>query len=278
MNQILSAGRFKLDLSRPQIMGILNVTPDSFSDGGKFTELDIALRHTEQMLMDGADIIDIGAESTRPRAALVDEATELSRLLPIIEAINERFECCLSIDTNKPVVMREVLACSVDLINDVRGFVAKGALETVANSSAAICIMHMKGLPKTMQDNPDYQDVVTEVTGFLCEQANKAQAAGITSNRITIDPGFGFGKTPGQNMLLLKHTQALAAHYPVLFGLSRKSTLGVILGDNTADRTIASVTGALLAIQNGASIVRVHDVKATADAIKVYQAMRSESC
>lgn len=270
----LTAGRFTLDLSRPQIMGILNVTPDSFSDGGRFNTVDNALRHTEKMLTEGADMIDIGAESTRPGAALVDEATELSRLLPVIEAINDRFDCCLSIDTNKPSVMREVLARGVAMINDVRGFCAKGAFEAVADSRAAICIMHMQGLPDSMQDNPNYRDVVGEVTQFLIAQADKAKRAGISADRITIDPGFGFGKTPAQNMLLLKHTDLLSAHYPVLFGLSRKSTLGVILGDDNADRTVASVTGALLAIQNGASIVRVHDVRQTADAIKVYRAMR----
>lgn len=273
MKKILKAGKFSLDLSRPQIMGILNVTPDSFSDGGQFNTVDNALHHVERLLNDGADIIDIGAESTRPGAALVDETTELSRLLPVIDAINQRFDCCLSIDTNKPRVMNEVLQRGVSMINDVRGFMADGALDVVAQSQAAICIMHMQGLPDTMQENPRYQDVVGEVKNFLLERVTAAKKAGIDDDRITIDPGFGFGKTPQQNMLLLKHNQELANHYPVLFGLSRKSTLGIILGDNEADRTVASVTGALLAIQNGASIVRVHDVKPTADAIKVYHAM-----
>ncbi len=276
MKHDLHAGHFRLNLCRPQIMGILNVTPDSFSDGGKFTRVEAALKHTEQMLCDGADIIDIGAESTRPGAALVDEDTELSRLLPVIEAINTRFDCCLSVDTNKPAVMRAVLDRGVAMINDVRGFVAEGALQTVAASDAAICIMHMQGLPESMQENPSYTDVLGEVQNFLLTQADKARAAGIAGNRITIDPGFGFGKTPAQNLLLLKHTAQLAKHYPVLFGLSRKSTLGVILGDAAADRTIASVTGALLAVQNGAAIVRVHDVKQTAEALKVYQAMQGD--
>lgn len=273
MIKTLTAGRFTLDLSRPQIMGILNVTPDSFSDGGKFNNVDSALRHVEAMLHDGADMIDIGAESTRPGAALVDEVTELSRLLPVIEAINERFDCPLSIDTNKPTVMREVLARDVAMINDIRGFTAEGALAAVANSNAAICIMHMQGLPDTMQNNPNYQDLVGEVTRFLLAQADKAKSAGISTNRITIDPGFGFGKTPEQNMLLLKHTDLLVKHYPVLFGLSRKSTLGVMLNNDKADRTIASVTGALLAVQNGSAIVRVHDVKETRQAFQIYQAM-----
>ncbi len=273
MKKILQAGKFSLDLSRPQVMGILNVTPDSFSDGGKFYQLDNALKQTEKMLAEGADIIDIGAESTRPGAELVDEETELSRLLPVIEAINQRFDCCLSIDTNKPKVMKAVLEQGVSMINDVRGFVAEGALETVADSDAAICIMHMQGLPKSMQENPQYRDVIAEVESFLLARVEEAKKAGIADNRITIDPGFGFGKTPQQNMLLLKHTAQLAKHYPVLFGLSRKSTLGVILGDDKADRKIASVTGALLAVQNGAAIVRVHDVKETVEAIKVYQAM-----
>lgn len=269
----LIAGSVTLDLTRANIMGILNVTPDSFSDGGRFTTLDKALFHTEKMLQDGADMIDIGAESTRPGAELVDESTELSRLLPIIEAIKSRFDCVISVDTNKPAVMREVLSLGVNMINDVRGFVAEGALETVAASQAAICIMHMQGLPKSMQRQTDYRDVVAEVTAFLLAQADTAMAAGIERSRILIDPGFGFGKTPEQNMQLLRQTQQLAANYPVLFGLSRKSTLGVILGDDTADRTIASVTGALLAVQNGAAIVRVHDVRETRDALAVYYAL-----
>ncbi|MBS9777867.1 MAG: dihydropteroate synthase [Gammaproteobacteria bacterium] len=274
MNTILQAGRFCLDLSKPQIMGILNVTPDSFSDGGMYTNIDTALRHTEKMLNDGANIIDIGAESTRPGAEFVDESTELNRLLPVIEAINNRFNCCISIDTNKPNVMQEVLQRGVSMINDVRGFVAEGALETVAKSDVAICIMHMQGLPKTMQKNPAYEDVLTEVSSFLTDRAKMAADVGIKPERICIDPGFGFGKTPQQNMQLLKHTANLATDYPVLFGLSRKSTLGVILGDEKADRTIASVAGALLAVQNGASIVRVHDVRQTADALKIYQSIQ----
>ncbi len=266
-----------LDFSRPLIMGILNVTPDSFSDGGKFNTVDKALHHVENMLSHGADIIDIGAESTRPGAALVSEKTELSRLLPVIDAINERLDCLLSIDTNKANVMREVLTRKVVMINDVRGFTDEGALEVVSQSQAYICIMHMQGLPETMQHNPKYEDVVGEVKQFLLTQANKAQRAGIRAERILIDPGFGFGKTPEQNMQLLKHVDLLAQHYPVLFGLSRKSTLGVVLGDNNADRTIASVTGALLAIQNGARVVRVHDVRETAEALKMYQAMLGHS-
>ncbi|MGY0398829.1 MAG: dihydropteroate synthase [Ostreibacterium sp.] len=273
MKNQLKAGNKILDLSRPLIMGVLNVTPDSFSDGGQFNTLDKALSHAEKMLNDGADIIDIGAESTRPGADLVDEDTELSRLLPVIEAIKERFDCCISIDTNKSAVMHQVLSRDVNMINDVRGFVAQGALAAIADSQAAICIMHMQGLPKSMQKNPNYSDVVDEVKTFLLSRAKVAIAMGISADRITIDPGFGFGKTPEQNMLLLKHNEQLAKHYPVLFGVSRKSTLGVILGNNNADRTVASVTGTLLAIQNGASIVRVHDVKQTAEAIAVYQAM-----
>lgn len=273
MRKKLKAGRFSLDLSRPQIMGILNVTPDSFSDGGRFNTRDKALYHVERMLTDGADIIDIGAESTRPGAALVDAETELARLLPVIEAIHQRFDCCLSVDTNKPSVMQVMLQNHVDIINDIKGFSAEGALDTVAKTSAAICIMHMQGLPESMQDQPSYSNVVQEVETFLLTQADKALAAGIDRDRIMIDPGFGFGKTAKQNMLLLSQTQKLAQHYPVLFGLSRKSTLGTILGDNQADRLVASVTGALLAIQQGAAIVRVHDVKATVDALKVYQAM-----
>lgn len=269
----LVAGDRQLDLTRANIMGILNVTPDSFSDGGRYTTIDTALFHTESMLNAGADVIDIGAESTRPGAELVDETTELQRLIPVIEGIKERFDCCISIDTNKLKVMKTVLDLGVNMINDVRGFVAEGAFEALAASNAAICIMHMKGLPKSMQKQTNYTDVVSEVETFLLNRAGQAIATGINKNRITIDPGFGFGKTPAQNMQLLQQTQRLAEHYPVLFGLSRKSTLGVILGDDSADRMVASVTGALLAVQNGAKIVRVHDVKATKDAFDVYYAM-----
>ncbi|MPV86307.1 dihydropteroate synthase [Ostreibacterium oceani] len=269
---ILAAGRFQLDLSVPKIMGILNVTPDSFSDGGRYQSVDAALIRVEEMLTHGADIIDIGAESTRPGGQLIDVETELSRLLPVIEAIQQRFNCCVSIDTNKPEVMRAVLSHSVDMINDVRGFVASGAWQAVAASKAAICIMHMQGLPQTMQDNPSYQAVVTDVLAFLQQQAELAKQHGIDQNRIVIDPGFGFGKTPKQNMQLLAHIDTFAAHYPVLFGLSRKSTLGHVLGDMAADRTSASVAGALIAVQNGARIIRVHDVKATKDALSVLNA------
>lgn len=271
----LKAGKFILDLSRPQIMGILNVTPDSFSDGGRFNSVDTALHHVDQMLNDGADVIDIGAESTRPGAALVDESTELSRLLPVIEAINKRFDCCLSIDTNKPRVMAEVLQRGVSMINDVRGFTAAGALETVADSQAAICIMHMQGLPETMQNQPNYQNLIVEIAQFLCSQADKAKNVGIAAERIIIDPGFGFGKTPEQNLRLLKRVDCFAQHYPVLLGLSRKSTLGVVLGNNETDKTTISVIGALLAIQNGASIVRVHDVKETRQAMALWSRLVS---
>jgi len=274
MAEILQAGRFAIDLSQPRIMGILNATPDSFSDGGKYNTLDRALHRVEQMLVEGADIIDIGAESTRPGAELVDEQTELQRLLPIIEAIQARFSCCLSVDTNKPNVMREVLALGVDMINDVRGFTVDGALQVVADSQAAIGIMHMQGLPIDMNNNPDYQDLLDEVSCFLLKQASVALCLGIAKNRILLDPGFGFGKTAEQNMSLLKHIKAFAAHYPVLLGLSRKSTLGVILVDALADRTAISIAGALMAIANGASMVRVHDVRATKDALLLYNAMQ----
>lgn len=270
---LLHCGRFQLDLSVPRVMGILNVTPDSFSDGGRYTDVDKALVHVESMLEAGADLIDIGAESTRPGAQLIDAQTELERLLPIIDAIQSRFHCCLSVDTNKPQVMQAVLQRQVDMINDVRGFVADGALASVAASQAAICIMHMQGLPESMQDNPSYHDVINDVGEFLQQRAQAATDSGIDKNRICIDPGFGFGKSVEQNLLLLKHCGDLSADYPVLFGLSRKSTLAAILGDADADRTIASVTGALLAIQQGAKIVRVHDVQATVEAIKVYHAM-----
>lgn len=272
MTKYFTANKYSFDTSTPTIMGILNMTPDSFSDGGKFNRVDVALKHAEAMLKAGVDIIDIGGESTRPGAKLVSTDEELARIVPVIEAIQrEKLDVCLSIDTNKPDVMREVIDLDIDIINDVKGFTATDAIDAVANSSVGLCIMHMQGLPETMQHNPHYDDVLGDVKSFLHKQAEKLKHAGVAASRVCIDPGFGFGKTPEQNMLLLKHTRELCEHYPVLFGLSRKSTLGVTLGDTDACRETASVVGALLALQNGASIVRVHDVKATADAIKIWQ-------
>lgn len=266
------AGKFSFDLSRPKIMGILNVTPDSFSDGGRYTTLDKALFHAENLLKAGADIIDIGAESTRPGTAWVDAKTELARLAPVIEALISRFDCCISIDTNKPEVMHEVLALGAALINDVRGFVVTGALETVAKTNAGICIMHMRGSPDTMQQFTEYDDLITEVRDFLYQQADKAIQLGIDKNRILIDPGFGFSKTVTQNLQLVKNISAFS-RYPLLMGLSRKSTLGEILKDKNKDRDVASVAGALLSVINGAKIVRVHDVAKTREALDVYEAV-----
>lgn len=270
---ILQAGRFQLDLSQPKIMGVLNVTPDSFSDGGRFVKINDALKQVEVMVNAGVDIIDIGGESSRPGAKLVSEAEELERIIPVIKEIQRNFNICLSVDTNKPSVMRQVLDLGVDFINDIKGFSEDRAFSAVAPYTAAICIMHMQGLPENMQNNPQYNDCVTEVSSFLYQQAVTANKHGIIQSRICIDPGFGFGKSAAQNMQLLREIRQYNDIYPVLFGLSRKTTLGTILGDKEASRLQASVAGALLAIANGASIVRVHDVKETADALKVYQAM-----
>ncbi|MCS6766750.1 MAG: dihydropteroate synthase [Candidatus Protistobacter heckmanni] len=278
MNQFFQCGRFRLDLSRPQVMGILNVTPDSFSDGGRHLAPAQALEHAQRMIEEGADIIDIGGESARPGAPAVPEREELGRVLPIVEALRG----CgrpLSVDTYKPGVMRAVLAAGADLINDIRGFREPGALEAVAGAgggNSGLCLMHMQGEPRTMQQAPVYGDVVKEVGGFLRERAQALLAAGVAAERISVDPGFGFGKTLEHNLTLLAHLDevAAAAGFPVLAGLSRKSSLGAIIGGKPAhERQAASVAAAMLAAQKGAAILRVHDVAATVDALKVMRAV-----
>lgn len=264
-----------LDLTSPKIMGILNFTPDSFSDSGKFFSLDKALFQVEKMLNDGAEIIDIGGESTRPNAPIVSLEDELQRVVPLVEAVCQRFDCLISVDTSKADVMRQAAQVGADIINDVRALQESNALETAAELGLPVCLMHMQGDPQTMQQNPDYDDVIEEVSDFLNQRIFACLTAGIPKEHIILDVGFGFGKTVQHNYQLLKHLNLFAeSGYPVLAGLSRKSMIGAVLDKPVEQRLIGSVAGALLCVQNGAKIVRVHDVAETADALKIWQAMR----
>jgi len=269
----LRCGRHALDLTRPRVMGILNVTPDSFSDGGCHFDRERALDHARRMLADGADVVDIGGESTRPGAAPVDEADELARVIPVVDEL-AREGALVSVDTMKPAVMRAAVAAGAAMINDVNALQLPGALEAAASTGAAICLMHMRGAPRTMQDAPRYDDVVAEVRDFLVERAQACEAVGIARGRIVLDPGFGFGKTLAHNLALLRALPELVATgYPVLAGLSRKSSLGAITGRAPGDRLAASLAAALAAVARGASIVRVHDVRETVDALNVWRAV-----
>ncbi|KMK52534.1 dihydropteroate synthase [[Actinobacillus] muris] len=264
-----------LDLSRPQIMGILNFTPDSFSDSGQFFSLDKALRQVEKMLAEGANIIDIGGESTRPNAEQVSLEQELDRVVPLVEAVHQRFDCFISVDTSKAVVMQEAAQAGADIINDIRALQEPNALETAAQLKLPVCLMHMQGSPQTMQQHPAYDDVLEEVADFLNQRIFACLNHGIEKSHILLDVGFGFGKTVQHNYQLLKHLKVFAqSGYPILAGLSRKSMIGHILNKPVEQRTIGSVTGALIAIQNGANIIRVHDVGETADMLKIWQAMQ----
>ncbi|PRP69517.1 dihydropteroate synthase [Chromobacterium amazonense] len=273
----LLCGRFTLDLSRPLVMGILNVTPDSFSDGGRFNRLEDALRRAEAMLAEGADILDIGGESTRPGAPFVSPQEEMSRVLPALEKLRD-LGAPLSLDTRRAEVMREALALdAVDLINDVSALEDEGALQVAAQSQAAICLMHKQGNPDTMQDKPAYGDVVAEVAEYLKRRAQLCLDAGIARERLLVDPGFGFGKTLEHNLALLKRLDEVEriAGAPLLVGLSRKAMLGAITGEaEPAERLGASVAAALEAARRGAAVIRVHDVKATRQALQLWQALQ----
>ncbi|QQE06024.1 dihydropteroate synthase [Cupriavidus sp. ISTL7] len=274
--------RFARD-RRPLVMGILNVTPDSFSDGGQHASRDAALRHAEQMIAEGVDIIDIGGESSRPGSASLPLEQELARVLPIVEALRDCGKP-LSIDTYKPETMRAALAAGADLINDIWGLRMPGALEAVAAAQAGqgvqpgLCVMHMQRDPQTMQEAPHYDDVVGEVRDFLQQRVDALRAAGVDDSRIVLDPGFGFGKTADHNLRLLGELPQLAVDgLPLLAGLSRKSTLGAILGGRPPQqRVAASIAAAVCAAERGAYIVRVHDVQASVDAIKTWWAVRQQ--
>lgn len=273
---MLHCGRYRLDLSCPQIMGIVNVTPDSFSDGGRHADTAAAVAHGMALVAAGADILDIGGESTRPGAEPVPLQQELRRVLPVVEALAGA-GVPLSVDTYKPEVMRAAVAAGASLVNDVFALRQPGALEAVADTDAGVCLMHMQGTPQTMQSAPGYTDVVAEVSAFLVRRIADCQAAGIERERIVVDPGFGFGKTTAHNIALLRRLGDIVRDTgrPLLAGLSRKSVLGRITArDDPADRVAASVASALLAVQNGARILRVHDVAATRDMLRVWQALQ----
>lgn len=263
-----------LDLTSPKIMGILNFTPDSFSDSGKFFTLDKALFQVEKMLNEGADIIDIGGESTRPNAEIITLEEELNRVVPLVDAVRQRFDCLISVDSSKAEVFRQSAQAGADILNDVRALQEPNALDTAAELGLPVCLMHMQGTPQTMQQNPDYDDIVEEVGDFLNQRIFACLTAGIPKDHIILDVGFGFGKTVQHNYQLLKHLNVFAqSGYPVLAGLSRKSMIGTVLDKPVGERLIGSVAGALLAVQNGAKILRVHDVAETADALKIWIAM-----
>lgn len=261
-------------IPKPSVMGILNVTPDSFSDGGRYTNPHVALRQAATMVEEGADIIDIGGESTRPGASGVGEQEELDRVLPVIESVRSISDTMISVDTSKPAVMRAAVAAGASMINDVAALQAEGALVAAAELNVPVCLMHMRGQPRTMQESPNYGDVVTEVAAFLEQRIAACVAAGLDEGLIVVDPGFGFGKTHAHNVQLLANLRQLKVRgRPLLAGISRKSTLGALTGRDTEDRMPASVAAAAIAVMNDADIIRAHDVAATVDAIKVAQAV-----
>jgi dihydropteroate synthase len=270
---VLHAGSHRLPLSRPAIMGIVNVTPDSFSDGGQLHDAQAAIAHALKLREAGADILDVGGESTRPGAMAVPADEEIRRVLPVIEAL-VREGCLVSVDTKKPDVMRAALAAGAAMVNDVAALRAPGALELVAESDAAVCLMHMLGEPQSMQEAPRYADVVDEVGRFLQARVLACEAAGIARERLVLDPGFGFGKTLQHNLALLQRLDRLAElGLPVLAGLSRKSMLGALTGRAVGEREFAGVAAHLIAVARGARLVRVHDVMAMRDALAVWNAV-----
>ena len=272
----LCAGR-ELDCETPLIMGIVNVTPDSFSDGGEHYSCDKAVEHGLKLLEEGADILDIGGESTRPGAPEVSVEEELARVIPVVEQLSKT-GAILSVDTSKPQVILCAAQAGAHIINDVRALQRSGALDAAASTNLGVCLMHMRGTPKNMQSQTQYADVVEEVESFLLSRAQTVRQAGIRSERICLDYGFGFGKTVEQNFQLLANTDRFAQlPYPLLVGLSRKSSLGAVTGRSVHERVVASVTGALIAAQRGASIVRVHDVAATRDAFKIWLMTASQT-
>ncbi|HHC71269.1 MAG TPA: dihydropteroate synthase [Thiotrichales bacterium] len=276
MGEVLDCGGKVLDLSRPVVMGILNVTPDSFSDGGRYGDLGRAVVRAWEMVEEGAAIIDVGGESTRPGADPVEEEEELRRVIPVIERlVSEEIPVPLSIDTSKPAVMRAAASAGAGMINDVRALREPGALEAAAESGLPVCLMHMQGEPRSMQQAPVYEHVVAEVTAFLRERISVCISAGIPPERLVVDPGFGFGKTLRHNLTLLAHLDTFQVlGMPLLVGISRKRMLGELTGREMEDRMPAGLAAHLLAVERGARIVRTHDVAPTLDALKVWLAVR----
>ena len=275
--EFLKAGSHRLSLKRPLVMGIVNVTPDSFSDGGRYFSIGKAIDHAWAQINEGADILDIGGESSRPGAEPISVAEEIARTIPVIEAIH-RSGVPVSIDTTKAEVMHAAIGAGASMVNDINALQGDGAVQLMADTDVAVCIMHMQGSPGSMQQAPSYGNVVEEVRKFLSDRIEVVMAAGVSRERLAIDPGFGFGKTVQHNLALLADLQSLAGlGCAVLAGLSRKSTLGIITGRPVDERIHASVAAAMIAIQRGASVVRVHDVGATRDAIAILQAVEGES-
>jgi dihydropteroate synthase len=274
---ILHAGKYRLDLSRPLIMGVVNITPDSFSDGGLLPTAEIAIAHALNLRAQGADILDIGGESTRPGAVPVDQDEEWRRIHPVLKALVAA-DVPVSVDTRKPAVMSAAIEAGAAMINDVGALRAPGALEIVAQSGAAVCLMHMQGKPQTMQEQPDYGDVVGEVKAFLADRIHDCKEVGIAPERLVIDPGFGFGKTLEHNLVLLRRLDEFAdMDVPVLVGMSRKSMLGALTGRAVEQREYAGIAAHLLAVARGARILRVHDVAAMKDALSIWNAVEGEN-
>jgi len=272
---VLKCGRFRIELERPRIMAIINVTPDSFSGDGLGHDVDTAMRRAEQAVAAGAHLLDLGGESTRPGSESVSEQEELDRVIPLVERL-ANWPVPVSVDTVKPGVMRAALAAGASLINDINAFRAPGAVDAVAGSDAALCVMHMQGEPRSMQSDPQYVDVVSDVLRFLDDQVRRLLERGVDAERILLDPGFGFGKTLEHNLELMRAMDRfVATGLPVLVGVSRKSMLGAITGRPTSERLAASVAAALIAVQRGARIVRVHDVAQTRDALAVWEAVEA---
>lgn len=265
---------FKEQLSNVQVMGILNVTPDSFSDGGQFSCFNSALQQVDKMIDNGVDIIDIGGESTRPGAVDVSAKDEVERVIPLLKAIKSRFSIAVSIDTSKAEVMAEAISYGADMINDVRALQNKGCIDVVAQSDIAVCLMHMQGMPRTMQENPQYNDIIDDILEFFKQRINCCQQNGINKERLLLDPGFGFGKTLTHNYeVLAKLNQFNVLGLPILAGISRKSMIGNLLSREVGERLAGSLTAAIIAIQQGAKIIRVHDVQESVDAVNVLKAV-----
>ena len=267
---ILDCKGKSLDLTHPQIMGILNVTPDSFSDGGQFFGEDVALKQAKQMVVDGATVVDVGGESTRPGATVVSVEREIERVIPVIEAIESEIDVVISIDTSKPEVMRAAIAAGAGLINDVQALRVNGALDAAFELEVPVCLMHAQGTPKTMQERPHYEDVVAEVTSFLLKRVEICEARGIKRNKLIVDPGFGFGKRARHNLRLMKYLERIVhLDLPVLVGISRKSIIGELLKVPMEERLAGSLAMASLAVWKGAKLIRTHDVKETAQAVNL---------
>ena len=281
MSETLSAARLScgsrvLDLARPQVMGILNVTPDSFSDGGRYALKDAALKHAESMVRAGATLLDVGGESTRPGARAVSPTEELERVAPVVEAIARELDVVISVDTSTPAVIREVARLGAGLVNDVRSLRRDGALDAALDTGLPVCLMHMRGEPGDMQDDPQYSDVTSEVCDFLAQRMAECVAAGIKAERIVLDPGFGFAKTLEHNLSLFKHLERLhALGRPLLVGVSRKTMIGKVLGREVNERLYGSLALAALAVTKGAQIIRVHDVAETIDVVRMIAAVQS---